>query len=601
MATRTPRPSKARPSNGQHSVGPTALSPPQVRQPFTPPPRSRDDDDNADGNEEVVAKLQQLQAGKGSISGGLNPKPHGSFNIEDMAVCASPGEFARAKRKSDGSRLQALETQSLATMLRKGIVKHQLGLSLNLIILLGMSWCLFPSLRQTLEAFFTLSYQSNLPGQEAMYGEGLRDLYFVAAFTVLLIGVRAFMLDYVLTPLAGLWGIRNPRTRDRFAEQSFLLLYYIIFWNWGLYLFISDTPSLSASATAPTSSAFSNLLISLWTGFPRLLVHSSMKLYYLSQLAFWIKEILVVHLEEKRKDHYQMLTHHLVTVALMATSYGYRQWRVGNAVLVAMDIVEIIFPTAKILKYLGLQAACDFAFGMFVFLWLIARHGCYLTICWSIYAHVNEVVMPYGTYSLNETVIDHSSGTPIVSGARLGPDGGEDAWRHIFQPFVDTGAETVSFNAKIRWSFLGLLLGLQCITLLWFFMICRVVLKVLRGEGADDTRSDDEGEDEEEENSSSTLTPDSSPGQPITPTGVPYTMQPEKQRFIEIEADSTEYVRRTPSRSGTSPSGNAASRSRKGNAFASGLNLGEHKDILNRIGCLSEEQLAREREKKGER
>jgi acyl-CoA-dependent ceramide synthase len=233
---------------------------------------------------------------------------------------------------------------------------------------------------------------------------------------------------------------------------------------------------------------------------------------------------------------------------------------------------------------------------VFVVVWLIARHGCYLTICWSVYAHVNEVTMPYGTYSLHETA--YESG--MVSGVRLSPDGGEEVLRHIFQPYVDPGGPTVSFNAKIRWGFLGLLLCLQCITLLWFFMICRVVVKVLRGEGADDTRSDDEGEDEEE--APITAKSNSASAPTHTSSSVPFTMRSEKQRFIEVEADSTDYVRRTPSRSGSSSGGaHSSGRSRKGNAFASGLNLGEHKDILNRIGCLSEEQLAREREKKGER
>ena len=84
----------------------------------------------------------------------------------------------------------------------------------------------------------------------------------------------------------------------------------------------------------------------MWTHFPRLLVDAQMKIYYLSQLAFWTQQILVIHLEERRKDHYQMLTHHFTTVALMSTSYGFRQLRVGNAVLVCMDFVDLFFPVS---------------------------------------------------------------------------------------------------------------------------------------------------------------------------------------------------------------------------------------------------------------
>jgi hypothetical protein len=128
----------------------------------------------------------------------------------------------------------------------------------------------------------------------------------------------------------------------RFAEQSYLLLYYTIYWTWGIRLFIQETPS----GFSKSGSFIPNLLLSLWTDFPKLYVGAAMKFYYLSQLAFWVQQIVVIHLEERRHDHYQMLTHHFVTVALMSTSYAYRQWRVGNAILACMDIVDLVFPVS---------------------------------------------------------------------------------------------------------------------------------------------------------------------------------------------------------------------------------------------------------------
>ena len=130
----------------------------------------------------------------------------------------------------------------------------------------------------------------------------------------------------------------------RFAEQSYLLLYYIIYWTWGIRLFIQDTPP----GFNNSGSFIPNLLMSLWTDFPKLYVEAAMKFYYLSQLAFWVQQIVVIHLEERRHDHYQMLTHHFVTVALMSTSYAYRQWRVGNAILACMDVVDLVFPVSML-------------------------------------------------------------------------------------------------------------------------------------------------------------------------------------------------------------------------------------------------------------
>lgn len=73
-----------------------------------------------------------------------------------------------------------------------------------------------------------------------------------------------------------------------------------------------------------------------------------MKWYYLCQFAFWLQQILVVHIELPRKDHYQMLTHHVVTSCLLLFSYGYYQTKVGNVILVLMDFVDLSLPVSQL-------------------------------------------------------------------------------------------------------------------------------------------------------------------------------------------------------------------------------------------------------------
>jgi acyl-CoA-dependent ceramide synthase len=106
-------------------------------------------------------------------------------------------------------------------------------------------------------------------------------------------------------------------------------------------VFIQDTPESTATTFLGQAN---DLLISLWRDYPRLVLGPSLKLYYLSQTAFWVQQIFVINIEERRKDHWQMFTHHIVTVSLLVFSYGYRQMRAGNAVLVLMDVVDLIFP-----------------------------------------------------------------------------------------------------------------------------------------------------------------------------------------------------------------------------------------------------------------
>lgn len=66
------------------------------------------------------------------------------------------------------------------------------------------------------------------------------------------------------------------------------------------------------------------------------------KWYILVQYAFWLQQIMVINIEDRRKDHWQMFAHHIVTTALIFTSYGYHQTKVANLILCLMDGVDIL-------------------------------------------------------------------------------------------------------------------------------------------------------------------------------------------------------------------------------------------------------------------
>lgn len=85
----------------------------------------------------------------------------------------------------------------------------------------------------------------------------------------------------------------------------------------------------------------------LWTNWPDREMRGLFKWYYLVQFAFWVQQIVVVHIEKRRKDHWQMFTHHVITCILMFTSYGYHQSKVGNTILCLMDAVDILFAVSR--------------------------------------------------------------------------------------------------------------------------------------------------------------------------------------------------------------------------------------------------------------
>jgi acyl-CoA-dependent ceramide synthase len=79
-----------------------------------------------------------------------------------------------------------------------------------------------------------------------------------------------------------------------------------------------------------------------------------------------------------------------------------------------------------------------------------------------------------------------------------GPFEAPAGFSYLIEPFLSSTGR-VCYNKTIMWSFLTPLLLLQGITIFWFTMIIRVAIKVIRGDGAEDSRSDDEYEDEEDE------------------------------------------------------------------------------------------------------
>lgn len=85
----------------------------------------------------------------------------------------------------------------------------------------------------------------------------------------------------------------------------------------------------------------------MWSG-PMPAMSGLLKFYYLVQFAFWLQQIVVVNIEEKRKDHWQMFSHHIITCTLMLWSYGYYQTKVGNVILCIMDVVDILLPVSSL-------------------------------------------------------------------------------------------------------------------------------------------------------------------------------------------------------------------------------------------------------------
>jgi acyl-CoA-dependent ceramide synthase len=105
------------------------------------------------------------------------------------------------------------------------------GLSVNLLMLLCLTHLCFPRARRHTRKFFELSYYNPESGE---YCAGWNDAWMVFYWIVVFTGLRAAVMDYVLTPFAKNAGAKTERDQTRFAEQAWLLIYYSVFWTLGM-------------------------------------------------------------------------------------------------------------------------------------------------------------------------------------------------------------------------------------------------------------------------------------------------------------------------------------------------------------------------------
>lgn len=148
-----------------------------------------------------------------------------------------------------------------------------------------------------------------------------------------------------------------------------------------------------------------------------------------------------------------MLTHHIITISLMAMSYRMNYTRIGNAVLVLMDPADIMLAIAKMLKYLGFHTLCDAQFGVFVLVWFVTRNLLYPRLLWSVIHDPQKYI------------------------------------RYKWRPSKD-----LFFTVNVQRVYIVFLGALQLLLIMWFVMIIKVIVNVLRGGPAEDSRSDDEDE-----------------------------------------------------------------------------------------------------------
>lgn len=116
------------------------------------------------------------------------------------------------------------------------------GICFNLVLLLYLTQLMIPKARPFTRPFLWLSHYNPSTGK---YAVGSNDIYYVTYYLVLLTGLRDGLMNGVLGPLGRRWGISSAKDVERFAEQTWMICYYCIFWPLGVVCpFLSFSLSL---------------------------------------------------------------------------------------------------------------------------------------------------------------------------------------------------------------------------------------------------------------------------------------------------------------------------------------------------------------------
>lgn len=189
-----------------------------------------------------------------------------------------------------------------------------------------------------------------------------------------------------------------------------------------------------------------------WYNYPFQSLSPGQYNHYVAELAFYWSLMFSQFIDIKRKDFMIMLVHHLATIILITFSYANNMLRAGTLVMCVHDASDIFLEAAKLANYAKYQRLCDGLFVVFSISFFFTRLVIFpFWIVYSVLFESWEIAGPY------------------------------QAW----------------------WLFNGLLLVLQTLHIIWFYLIARIAIKaIFKGKVSKDDRSDVESSSDEENHSS---------------------------------------------------------------------------------------------------
>ncbi|CAL1133609.1 unnamed protein product [Cladocopium goreaui] len=134
------------------------------------------------------------------------------------------------------------------------------------------------------------------------------------------------------------WGAKVTRCCD----SIFKCAYYCAMTAW-CFALLKDEPWL------PRLLGGRGETKACWTNYPFQEVSADLRRFYLTAVGYHCSEVVLLLLEVRHPDFWEMMLHHLVTCCLVLFSFGLNYLRVGSLVLLLHGITDIFINLSKAL------------------------------------------------------------------------------------------------------------------------------------------------------------------------------------------------------------------------------------------------------------
>jgi len=185
------------------------------------------------------------------------------------------------------------------------------------------------------------------------------DLPITFISAVVLLCTRRFLSKNVFYPLGRRNGLEKLKLQ-RFAENAWFSVYYIVEVIMGFYVLWQSEWLWNPIMT------YTNYPYEHQQDFSRPELYG-LRVYYLISCGFYIQALYgLLFIDERMKDFGEMLTHHIITVALIAFSIVSSYHRAGSVVILLHDVVDVFLYSAKACHESNKTNVANFLFGLFV-------------------------------------------------------------------------------------------------------------------------------------------------------------------------------------------------------------------------------------------